>query len=64
MQIKIDRELCKGSGSCEFHAPHTFDLDAECKAVVIEAPGDPLQAIRNAAEGRPTYAIQIDEPRG
>ncbi len=63
MQIKIDRERCMGSGSCQFHAPHTFDLDAECKAVVIEAPGDPLQAIRNAAEGCPTHAIEIDEPK-
>ncbi len=70
MQIQIDRERCMGSGSCQFHAPHTFDLDAKCKAVVIDALGDPLRAIRNAAEGCPTRAIQIDEideidePRG
>jgi ferredoxin len=55
-----------GSGSCQFHAPHTFDLDAECKAVLFDAPGDPAQAIRNAAEGCPTHAIaiEIDEPSG
>jgi ferredoxin len=66
MQIKIDRERCMGSGSCQFHAPHTFDLDAECKAVLFDAPGDPAQAIRNAAEGCPTHAIaiEIDEPSG
>ena len=62
MKIHIDRELCMGSGSCQFFEPHNFDLDAECKAVVIDAPGDPLPAIRNAVEGCPTHAIEIDEP--
>lgn len=64
MQIKIDRDRCMGSGSCQFHAPHSFDLDAECKAVVIDAFGDPLQEIRDAAEGCPTHAIQLDQPTG
>lgn len=62
MQIKIDRERCIGSGSCQFHAPHTFDLDDECKAIVVDARGDLPQAIRNAAEGCPTRAIEIVEP--
>ena len=39
MKIRIDRERCMGSGSCQFHAPQTFDLDAECKAIVIHAEG-------------------------
>lgn len=61
MQIKIDRERCMGSGSCQFHAPHVFDLDEECKAVVVDRQGDALQAIRNAAESCPTHAIEILE---
>lgn len=64
MQIKIDRERCMGSGSCQFHAPRTFDLDGECKAVVTNSSGDSLQAIRSAVEGCPTRAIEFDEPRG
>ena len=48
-----------GSGSCQFHAPGTFDLDAECKAIVVDSQGDTPQAIRNAAEGCPTHAIQV-----
>ena len=50
-----------GSGSCQFHAPGTFDLDAECKAVVVDPRADPPQALRNAAESCPTRAIEIDD---
>ena len=61
MRIRIERERCTGSGSCQFLAPHTFDLDAACKAIVIDADGDPVQSIRNAAEACPTRAIELDE---
>lgn len=64
MRIKIDRERCMGSGSCQFHAPHVFDLDAECKAIVIDPQGDGPQAIRNAAESCPSRAIEIEEADG
>lgn len=50
-----------GSGSCQFHAPGTFDLDADCKAVVIGLESDSLRAVRNAAEGCPTRAIELVE---
>lgn len=61
MKLRIDRERCMGSGSCQFHAPGTFDLDAECKAIVVDSQGDEPQAIRNAAEGCPTRAIEVVE---
>jgi ferredoxin len=64
MKIRIDRERCMGSGSCQFHAPQTFDLDAECKAIVIDAEGDPAESIRNAAESCPTHAIALVEGKG
>ena len=50
-----------GSGSCQFHAPATFDLDADCKAVVVEGGPDSERAVRNAAEGCPTRAIELVE---
>jgi ferredoxin len=37
LEIHIDRERCMGSGNCAFHAPATFDLDDEMKAIVIDA---------------------------
>lgn len=61
MTIRIDRELCMGSGSCQFFAPHTFDLDADCKSVVTNPQGDPLSAIQAAASGCPTRAIELLE---
>ncbi len=59
MQIRIDRERCMGSGSCQFHAPNTFDLDADCKAVVKEGHDDPARLIWNAKESCPTGAIEL-----
>ena len=64
MGVRIDRERCMGSGSCQFHAARTFDLDGDCKAVVIDPRGDSPQAIRNAAEGCPTRAIELLEGEG
>jgi len=61
VKIRIDRELCMGSGSCQFFAPHTFDLDAACKAVVTNPDGDPPSALRSAASGCPTRAIELLE---
>jgi ferredoxin len=61
IRIKIDRDRCMGSGSCQSHAPQVFDLDDECRAIVIDPAGDTLQAIRNAAEGCPTHAIEIEK---
>ncbi len=64
IRIKIDRDRCMGSGSCQAHAPRVFDLDDECRAIVIDPAGDPHRAIRNAAEGCPTRAIEIEESGG
>jgi ferredoxin len=49
-----------GSGNCAFHAPNTFDLDDEMKAIVIDASGDPDDKIRLAVDGCPTLALSID----
>jgi len=62
--IVIDRELCLGNGVCMTFAPATFTHDAETKAVVTDATGDSVFDIRAAAEGCPTGAIRLSEPRG
>ena len=54
LSIKIDRERCMGSGNCAFHAPNTFDLDDEMKAIVVDPAGDPreqLKAVVSPARG-------------
>jgi ferredoxin len=59
VRIAIDREQCMGSGSCQFYAPSTFELDDEMKAVVVDPDGDPIEAVRHAAEACPTRAITV-----
>ena len=59
LEIKIDRELCMGSGNCSFWAPATFDLDDEGVAIVIDPRGDPDDKIVAAGQGCPTHAITI-----
>jgi len=64
LSIKIDRELCMGSGNCAFHAPNTFDLDDEMTVIVVDPAGDPDDKIRLAVDGCPTLALSIDESPG
>jgi ferredoxin len=65
LSIRVDREKCMGSGNCAFHAPNTFDLDDEMKAIVVEpaanSASDPDDKIRLAVDGCPTLALSIDE---
>jgi len=58
--IVVDRELCMGSGMCIVYAPGTFAHDDETKAVVVDPTGDPIDAVRNAAQACPTSAIRIE----
>jgi len=64
LSIRIDRELCMGSGNCAFHAPNTFDLDDDMKVIVVDPAGDPDDKIRLAVDGCPTLALSIDESSG
>jgi ferredoxin len=63
--IEIDRERCMGSGTCMFHAPNTFDMDDESRAVLLPDPvGDPDDVddphdIAAAIDGCPTAALRI-----
>jgi ferredoxin len=59
LEIRIDRDTCMGSGNCSFWAPHTFDLDEDGVAVVIDPAGDPEDKIILAAQGCPTQAIRV-----
>lgn len=62
LEIRIDREVCMGSGNCSFWAPNTFDLDGEGKAIVVDPGGDDESKILGAADGCPTSAIKVTRP--
>jgi ferredoxin len=61
-RVRIERELCVGSGSCAFQAPATFDIGDDTKVLLLDDGDDSDQAIRAAVESCPTHAISIDEP--
>jgi len=58
-EIRVDRDLCMGSGQCVWYAPNTFDQDDETIAVVIDPGGDPAAAIQTAVDSCPTRALSI-----
>jgi ferredoxin len=59
LEIKIDRDVCMGSGNCSFWAPGVFDLDDDGIAIVTDPAGAPEDKIILAAQGCPTQAIAI-----
>jgi ferredoxin len=61
MKVRVDRELCKGAGSCVAIAGKVFQLDAEDKAVVIDAHGEAEAVIWQAAESCPFDAVILED---
>ncbi len=59
LDVKIDWDLCMGSGNCMFWAPDTFDLSEDGHAVVTDASASPEEKIRIAAQGCPVGAISL-----
>jgi ferredoxin len=58
-EIRVDRDLCMGSGQCCWYAPNTFDQDDEAVAIVVDQQGDPEEAINTAIASCPAHALSI-----
>jgi ferredoxin len=58
-EIRVDRDLCMGSGQCCWYAPNTFDQDDETIAIVTDPQGDPASAIKDAVDSCPARAISV-----
>jgi ferredoxin len=61
MKVSVDRELCKGAGSCVVLAPKVFRMDDEDRAVVIDQHGEPDDIIWAAAESCPFDAVILED---
>lgn len=59
LDIRIDRDVCMGSGNCAFWAPGVFDLDDDGIAVVLDPTAADDEKIIIAAQGCPTQAISV-----
>ena len=64
MSVRVERELCIGSGYCVRFAPAVFRLDEEEIAVVIDEDGGSEAERTKAADSCPAGAIYLDEEPG
>lgn len=64
IDVKIDRDLCIGSGTCARLAPGAFELDAEELAMVMDPAAVDVDKLRLAANACPTGAITLVEGDG
>jgi ferredoxin len=58
LEVRVDRDACTGARACVLRAPKSFALDADRKAVPLDPPGDPEEAILAAARSCPNFAIE------
>lgn len=54
---EVDRATCIGCGLCIETAPHTFALDVERVAMVVNPGGDPEESLQEAIDDCPVAAI-------
>ena len=64
LEIRIDRDVCRGATACVRRAPGTFSLGADGKSVASENPPDDEATIREAASACPFFAIEVREAKG
>lgn len=63
IKVKINEEACIGCGACQALVSDVFEINDEGVATVIadEIDENLKDDVRDAAEGCPTCAIEIDE---
>jgi len=61
IEIRIDEGACMGSRECSFWAPGVFDNREDGTAFVVDADGEPVSKVVQAAKGCPNFAIQVFE---
>lgn len=64
LSVRVERELCIGSGYCVRFAPAVFRLDDEEIAVVVDEDGGSEAERIKAADSCPAGAIYLDEEPG
>ncbi len=59
LDIRVDRDLCMGSGQCTIYAPRTFAQDESTIAYVLDPDGGSEEEVRDAISACPTGALSI-----
>ena len=63
-RIVVNRNKCQGIGACVGSAPDVFEIDAEGKAIVLNATGADDDTVLQAAEACPLEAITLYDEEG
>ncbi len=63
MKVRVDPELCVGTGSCESLCPQVFQVGNQgvAEVQVEPVPTELEESCREAVESCPVEAIQIEE---
>jgi len=62
MKVKVNPEMCSGTGLCEQTCPEVFEIVNGVSRVKIKnVPSEFEKSCRDAAEDCPTIAISIEE---
>jgi ferredoxin len=59
LDIRVDRDLCMGSGQCTIYASRTFAQDESTIAYVVDPDGSSEEEVRDAVSACPTGALSI-----
>lgn len=59
IEIRIDREVCMGSGNCVFWGPESFELDDDGVSTVTDPEATDEERLVTVADGCPVGAISL-----
>lgn len=59
IEIRVDTEVCMGSGNCLFWAPGSFDLDDDGRSYVLDPEVTDEERLVVVAGGCPVGAISL-----
>lgn len=60
MNVKVDQDMCIGSGNCEATAPEIFVVkNGKSHVKVSNVPADQEDKVKKAVDGCPSGAISI-----
>ena len=61
LRVRVDHATCVGNAMCEAIAPKVFRLNDNRQSEAVDADGDTVEKILEAAESCPVSAIFVED---